>query len=143
MGKFINHEPASAFLHSIDNPIVQTLVRSSYTTILMSDAVVDGEFDLLYFFRIMEEFLRDREKLAKALMGDFGDDKAVWGNDVSGDGDPRRDTGRASCEGLDPTLRVGMPSGTPRVPSLASPDDAERRRPHSHAERGNEGMGGN
>src|SRR6478735_9386011 len=50
--------PASAFLHSIDTPIVLTLVRSSYTTILMSDAVVDGEFDLLYFFRIMEEFLR-------------------------------------------------------------------------------------
>ena len=40
----------------------------------------DGDFDLLYFARIMEEFLRDRERLARALMGDFGEDKAGWGS---------------------------------------------------------------
>jgi hypothetical protein len=34
-----------------------------------------------------------------------------------------------------PTLRVGMPPGTLRVPSLG---DAERHRMHSHAERGND-----
>jgi hypothetical protein len=46
----------------------------------MSDAVVDGEFDLLYFFRIMEEFLRDREKLAKSLRGEFEEDTTGWGS---------------------------------------------------------------
>ena len=41
---------------------------------------------------------------------------------------------------LVPTLRVGMPSGTlcVRCRRPSGPDDAERRRRHSHAERGNE-----
>ncbi|QHF51856.1 hypothetical protein PspS49_20255 [Pseudomonas sp. S49] len=38
-----------------------------------------------------------------------------------------------------PTLRVGMPPGTLRVPSLG---DAERRWMHSHAERGNDQVRG-
>ncbi len=80
MGKFINHEPASAFLSSIGDPVVQSLVRSAYQTLCMSEAVADGEFDLLYFFRVMEEFLRDREGLARALMGDFGEDRTGWGS---------------------------------------------------------------
>ena len=80
MGRLINHEPASAFLNSIEDPIVQSLVRSAYQTLCMSDAVVDGEFDLLYFSRIMEEFLRDREGLARALRGDFGEDRTGWGS---------------------------------------------------------------
>jgi len=80
VGRLINHEPASAFLNSIEDPIVQSLVRSAYQTLCMSDAVVDGEFDLLYFCRIMEEFLRDREGLARALRGDFGEDRTGWGS---------------------------------------------------------------
>jgi hypothetical protein len=80
MGKFINHEPASAFLNSIEDPIVQGLVRYAYQTLCLSDAVVEGDFDLLYFARIMEEYLRDRERLAKALLGDFGEDKTDWGS---------------------------------------------------------------
>jgi hypothetical protein len=63
MGKFINHEADSAFLKTIEDPIVRSLVQYAYQTTLMTDAVVDGEFDLLYYFRIMEEFLRDRERL--------------------------------------------------------------------------------
>jgi hypothetical protein len=80
VGKVINHERASVFLNSIEDPIVQSLVRSAYQTLCMSDAVVDGEFDLLYFFRIMEEFLRDREDLARALRGNFGEDRTGWGS---------------------------------------------------------------
>ena len=62
-GKLINHKDASEFLNGIQDPIVQSLVRYAYQTLCMSDAKLDGEFDLLYFFTIMEEFLRDREKL--------------------------------------------------------------------------------
>src|SRR4051794_20234265 len=40
---------------------------------------------------------------------------------------------------LVPTVPVGMPSWTLRVRMAADPDDAERRRRHSHAEHGNEG----
>jgi hypothetical protein len=48
-------------------------------------------------------------------------------------------TPRSTC-GLVPTLRVGMPSRTLRVPNGAArgDTDAERRGRHSHAERGNE-----
>jgi hypothetical protein len=80
LGKLINHEAASEFLNGIQDPIVQRLVRYSYQTICLSDAEVEGEFDLLYFFIIMEEFLRDRKSLANALMGDFGEDKTGWGS---------------------------------------------------------------
>jgi hypothetical protein len=34
------------------------IVRYSYQTHCLSPEVPDGEFDLLYFFRIMEEFLK-------------------------------------------------------------------------------------
>jgi hypothetical protein len=84
MGTLINYEAASAFLNDIDDPIVQTLVRSAYQTLCMSDAIASGElegqFDLLFFFRVMRDFLRDRESLAKALMNDFGEDKTGWGS---------------------------------------------------------------
>ena len=79
MAKLINHAAASAFLNSIKDPIVKSLVRYSYQTVCMSDAVPEGEFDLLYFSQIMEEFLRDREGLAKALKGEFDEDKTGWG----------------------------------------------------------------
>jgi hypothetical protein len=79
VGKLINHEAASEFLNSIDDPIVKSLVRYSYQTICLSDAAPKGEFDLLYFSRIMEEFLRDREELTKALRGEFAEDKTGWG----------------------------------------------------------------
>jgi hypothetical protein len=75
----INHEAASAFLNSIEDPIVRDLVRYSYQIILMSDAFPQGDFDLLYFCRIMEEFLRDREKLAMWLRGEYEEDKTGWG----------------------------------------------------------------
>jgi hypothetical protein len=75
----INHEAASAFVNSIEDPIVRDLVRHSYVIILMSEAFPQGDFDLLYFFRIMEEFLRDREKLAMWLKGEYGEDKTGWG----------------------------------------------------------------
>ena len=79
MGKFINHDKASEFEESITDPIVRRLVKSAYTTILMSDVTVEGEFDLFYFSKIMEAFLHDRECLAKALAGDF-ENRTGWGD---------------------------------------------------------------
>ena len=79
MEKLTNHEAASAFLNTIEDPIVKNLVRHSYQTICISDAVPEGQFDLLYFFRIMQEFLRDHEGLAKVLKGEFEENKTGWG----------------------------------------------------------------
>ena len=80
MGKFIKHDEASKFLNSIQDDIVRSLIISAYQTHLLSNTEVDGEFDLLYFFRILEEFLRDREKIAKSLKGDFEDELSGWGS---------------------------------------------------------------
>lgn len=80
MGELINYDSASKFLNSIQDPIVQSLIRSSYQMICMSSEPFEGELDLRFFFHIMEEFLRNREALAKALMGDFGEDKTGWGS---------------------------------------------------------------
>lgn len=77
--KLLNNEAASAFLNDIHDPIVKSLVRYAYQTICMSDFVPEGEFDLLYFFRIMEEYLRDREALARALRGEPEENKTGWG----------------------------------------------------------------
>jgi hypothetical protein len=79
MGKLINHEAASAFLDNIEDPIIKGLVRNSYQTICVSNAVPDCDFDLLYFFKIVEEFLRDREGLAKTLKGELEENKTGWG----------------------------------------------------------------
>ena len=48
MGKFVNHERASDFTNSIEDPIVQSLVRYAYQTLCMSDAVVEGESQSTY-----------------------------------------------------------------------------------------------
>ncbi len=53
---------------------------------------------------------------------------------------PERPFAKTNPIALVPTLRVGMPSCTLRVPRVVAlgDTDAERRGRHSHAERGNE-----
>jgi hypothetical protein len=73
MDEFFNHQAASAYLASIEDPILQSLVRSSYQTICLADFRPERSFDLLYFAKIMREFMKDREGLARSLRGDFGE----------------------------------------------------------------------
>lgn len=75
MGKLINHAPAIALLDGIADPIVQSLIQYAYGKIFMEDLLsdLDGDFDLLFFFRTLEALLRDRERLANALMGEVQD----------------------------------------------------------------------
>ena len=78
VGTYINNNAASEFLQKIEDPIVQHLVRLSYQTLCMLKSDVEGEFDLLFFFQIMESFLREREVIAKLLMGESVEDPGVW-----------------------------------------------------------------
>ena len=76
---FINHQRASDFLRGIKDPIVGGLVKHAYEITLIIDATPQGQFDIDYFFRIMEMFLRDREILSRALLGEYGEDKTGLG----------------------------------------------------------------
>lgn len=75
MGKLINHDKAILYLDGIADPVVQSLIQYTYGKIFMEDLTDDleGDFDLLFFFKALEALLRDREQLAKALMGEIQD----------------------------------------------------------------------
>jgi hypothetical protein len=72
MGKLINHQKAKEFLDHLDDPIVQALIQEAYAKIF-SEGITnfEGEFDLLFFYRILAAFLQDREGLARALRGEL------------------------------------------------------------------------
>ena len=72
MGKLINHQKAKAYWDTIPDPVVQALIQQAYNQIFAGRPIeFEGEFDLLFFYKILESFLRDRERLAKALAGEM------------------------------------------------------------------------
>jgi hypothetical protein len=75
MGKLINHDKAIEYLDSLGDPIVQSLIQYGYGKLFMEDLVngLEGEFDLLFFFKALESLLRDRERLARALTEEVQD----------------------------------------------------------------------
>jgi hypothetical protein len=75
MGKLINHDKAIEYLDSLADPIVQSLIQHGYGKIFTEDLIngLEGDFDLLFFFKTMEALLRDREMLARALTGEVQD----------------------------------------------------------------------
>jgi hypothetical protein len=75
MGKLINHDKAIKYLDSIADPIVQSLIEYGYGKIFVEDLInsLEGDFDLLFFFKTLEALLRDRERLAHALTGEVED----------------------------------------------------------------------
>lgn len=71
MGKLINQHRAKAYLDSIEDPIVQSLIQYAHSKIFTEQPLdCEGEFDLLFFYQILESFLHDREGLARALTGE-------------------------------------------------------------------------
>ncbi len=75
MSKLINHDKAIEYLGKLPDPIVQALIQYAYGKIFVEDLLTDlqGDFDLLFFFKSLEALLRDRERLAKALKGEVQD----------------------------------------------------------------------
>jgi hypothetical protein len=75
MGKFINLDKAIQYSDGIADPIVQSLIQYAYGKIFMEGLIEDleGDFDLLFYFKTLEALLRDREQLAKALTGEVQD----------------------------------------------------------------------
>jgi len=73
MGRLINHHKAKEYLDSIPDPTVQALIQYAYGNIFVEDLNdgLEGEFDVLFLYKILEALLRDRERLAKALTGEL------------------------------------------------------------------------
>jgi hypothetical protein len=63
MPKWINHEEGVAFLNRIDDSTVRALIEHAYSQIYLNRISPECDFDVLFFFQIMEAFLRDKEKL--------------------------------------------------------------------------------
>ncbi len=69
--RFINKGEAMAFCESVADPVVRTLLMEAYGTLIFkTPAEVKGQFDLLFFFKVLDAFLRDRERLVRMLQGD-------------------------------------------------------------------------
>jgi hypothetical protein len=69
MGKLVNHEKAKAYLDTISDPIVQTLIQHAHSLLCTGPSTdFEGEFDLLFYYRLLESLLGDRERLAKLLL---------------------------------------------------------------------------
>jgi hypothetical protein len=66
---YTNCEAASDFIENVEDPIVRSLLHNSYAVMLMSGFHPEGEFDLLHFFRVLEAFLHERERLSRWLLG--------------------------------------------------------------------------
>ena len=75
MGKLINHDKAIEYLDSIADPIVRSLIEYGYGKIFVEDLIkgLEGDFDLLFYFKTLEALLRDRVRLAEALTGEVED----------------------------------------------------------------------
>lgn len=77
MAKFINHHKAKEYLDQIEDPIVRALIENAYGRIFVENLPMpEGEFDLLFLYRILEGMLRDKKRLARALTEPF-DGEAV------------------------------------------------------------------
>jgi hypothetical protein len=72
MGKLIHHQKTKEFLDQLDDPIVRALIQDAYAKIF-SEGITDfeGDFDLLFFYRILAAFMHDRQGLARALRGEL------------------------------------------------------------------------
>lgn len=73
MGKLINQQRAKEYLDGLADPVVQSLIQYAHGNMFVESLVDDleGEFDLLFFYKTLEATLRDRELLARALTGEL------------------------------------------------------------------------
>jgi hypothetical protein len=73
MVSFCNNEAAWELVEAIQDPVTRGLVKQAYEIAYFLDAKPSAEFDLLYFVQVMKLFLRDRQQLSRALLGDYGE----------------------------------------------------------------------
>jgi hypothetical protein len=73
MGKLINQHKAKEFFDQIPDPVVQSLIQYAHGNLFVENLVdeLEGEFDLLTFYKSLEALLRDRDQLARALRGEL------------------------------------------------------------------------
>lgn len=73
---FLNQEEAKEFMNSCEDPIVREVLWTAYATLgfKMAPNGPDGQFDVLFFTRVLAEMLKDRARLLRVLSGDLTED---------------------------------------------------------------------
>ena len=77
--RFINGVAAQEFLDSIEDSIIKDVISKAYEKIIFSNSFPVGEFDLLYFYKILADLFRDRDTILQALTGEYREDKSGLG----------------------------------------------------------------
>jgi hypothetical protein len=62
---FKNIDEAKAYANALTDPVAKAMCWALYTTLMfkMTDVELVGGFDLLYLFKLLNEFASDREQL--------------------------------------------------------------------------------
>jgi hypothetical protein len=84
MAPFPNADKVGDFIESEKDPVVRALMRLVYGNFLRSALKgerPEGAVDVLYFFKVLSASFHQKEGLANAVRGDFGDaeEGSNWG----------------------------------------------------------------
>lgn len=68
-GKLLNQTEAQEFRASIKDPVVRGLCLQGFSQLLTSDERFDGDFDVLFFTKMIYALVSDKEELIEQLSG--------------------------------------------------------------------------
>lgn len=71
--QFLNVEKAKEFMNSLTDPVDREVLWRAYSVLTFSMAPhgPDGQFDVLFFTRVLAEVLKDRDDLLRVLSGNL------------------------------------------------------------------------
>ena len=68
-GNLLNQTEAQKYRQSIDDPVVRGICLQGFSEILMSEEQFDGDFDMLFFTKMIHALVRDKDELIEQLLG--------------------------------------------------------------------------
>lgn len=76
VNQFLNVAEAKEFMNSFVDPIDREILWTAFAslTFRMAPHAPIGQFDVLFFIRVVAELLKDRARLQKVLSGDLIED---------------------------------------------------------------------
>jgi hypothetical protein len=69
MTQLLNQDLAQQYRASIKDPIVRGLCTTAFTQLLVTDETFDGDFDVLFYTKMIHELIKDKTTLIKELEG--------------------------------------------------------------------------
>lgn len=69
MTQLINQDLAQQFRASIADPIVRGLCTTAFSQLLLTEEEYDGDFDVLFYTKMIYELVKDKDTLLRELQG--------------------------------------------------------------------------